>query len=122
VFSASSPENTKSGQRDLMKILISVVLSGPIIQWTYFAELTLRVEPLSSSADIFNRAGDFDHRCIVGGPDMAKFIRISTPVTASDASSRKSDSSPLVSIALFSGVGLLVSLLAVLLGVPGVWQ
>ncbi len=53
---------------------------------------------------------------------MPKSVRISTPVTASDASSGKSDSSPLVTIALFSGIGLLVSLVAILLGVPGVWQ
>jgi hypothetical protein len=51
---------------------------------------------------------------------MPKAARISTPVTAS-ASSEKSDSSPLVSIALFSGIGLLISLVAVLMGVQGVW-
>jgi len=41
------PENVESGQRDLTKIRISVALSGAIIQWTYFTELTLRIEPLS---------------------------------------------------------------------------
>jgi hypothetical protein len=51
---------------------------------------------------------------------MPKAARISTPVTAS-ASSEKSDISALVSIALFSGIGLLVSLVAVIMGVQGAW-
>jgi hypothetical protein len=52
---------------------------------------------------------------------MPKAVRISTPVSASAASPAKSDGSPLVTIALFSSIGLLVSLVAILLGVPGVW-
>ena len=52
---------------------------------------------------------------------MPKAVRISTPLTPSAASSEKFHS-PLVSIALFSGIGLLVSLVAMLLGVPDVWQ
>jgi hypothetical protein len=52
---------------------------------------------------------------------MPKAARIATPVPASTASSEKSDSHPFVSIALFSGIGLLVSIVAVLLGVSGVW-
>jgi hypothetical protein len=51
---------------------------------------------------------------------MPKAARISTPVTAA-ASSEKSDNSPLISIALFSGIGLLISLVAVLMGVQGAW-
>jgi hypothetical protein len=51
---------------------------------------------------------------------MPKAARISTPV-ATSASSEKSDNSPLVSIALFCGIGLLVSLVAVIMGVQGVW-
>jgi len=49
---------------------------------------------------------------------MPKAVRIlpSLPATFT-----KSDSSEFVSIALFSGLGLLVSLLAVLMGVQGVW-
>jgi hypothetical protein len=47
---------------------------------------------------------------------MPKAVRISIPVT-----STKSDSNELVSVALFSGLGLLVSLIAVLAGVQGVW-
>jgi len=52
---------------------------------------------------------------------MPKAARISAPVPASAASSEKSGSSAFVSIALFSGIGLLVSLVAILLGVPGAW-
>ncbi len=52
---------------------------------------------------------------------MPKAARISPVISASTASSKKSDYSPLISIALFSGIGLLVSLLAILMGVPGAW-
>jgi hypothetical protein len=53
-------------------------------------------------------------------PDMPTAIRVSTPISKSDVS-KTSDSNQLVSIALFCGVGLLISLAAVLLGVQGVW-
>jgi hypothetical protein len=46
---------------------------------------------------------------------------ISTPIAISTATSDKPDSHPLVTIALFSGIGLLVSLIAILTGVPGEW-
>ena len=52
---------------------------------------------------------------------MPKSARVSTPVRASAATAGKSDSSPLVTIALFSAIGLLLSLVALLLGVPAVW-
>ena len=52
---------------------------------------------------------------------MPKAARISTPVPASAAVSEKSDGHPLVTIALFSGIGLLVSLVAILMGVSGEW-
>jgi hypothetical protein len=52
---------------------------------------------------------------------MPKAARISAPVSASTASSEKSDSNPLATVALFSGVGLLASLIAILLGVPIAW-
>jgi hypothetical protein len=51
---------------------------------------------------------------------MPKAVRVSTQISASATSSEKSESNPLVSIALFSGIGLLVSLIAVILGVSGV--
>ena len=52
---------------------------------------------------------------------MPKAARISAQVPASTASSAQSESHPLVSIALFSGIGLLLSLIAILLGASGVW-
>jgi hypothetical protein len=51
---------------------------------------------------------------------MPKADRISTSVPVSSAS-ENSDSAQLISIALFSGIGLLISLVAVILGVQGVW-
>jgi hypothetical protein len=63
---------------------------------------------------------DFEPSCI-GEPDMPKAARVSTPVSASAAGSRKSDGSQLVTIALFSGIGLLVSLVAILMGMPIAW-
>ena len=50
---------------------------------------------------------------------MPNGARISFP--ASKISSQKSNGHPLVLIALFSGVGLLASLIAILGGVQGVW-
>jgi hypothetical protein len=52
---------------------------------------------------------------------MSKAARIATPVPASVAKSEKSDGHPLVTIALFAGIGLLVSLVAILTGVSGEW-
>jgi hypothetical protein len=52
---------------------------------------------------------------------MPKAVRVSASVPISTASSEKSKSSPFVSIALFSAIGLLVSLVAILMGVPGAW-
>ena len=51
---------------------------------------------------------------------MPKAARISQSISRS-SSSENSDSAQFISIALFSGIGLLVSLVAVLLGVQGVW-
>jgi hypothetical protein len=50
---------------------------------------------------------------------MPNGARISIP--ASKISSQKSNSHPLVTIALFSGVGLLASLTAILCGVQIAW-
>ena len=52
---------------------------------------------------------------------MPKATRVSVSVPISTASSEKSKSSSFVSIALFSAIGLLVSLVAILLGFAGVW-
>jgi hypothetical protein len=51
---------------------------------------------------------------------MPKAARIATSVPVS-AASKNSNSTQFVSIALFSGVGLLVSLIAVIFGVQGTW-
>jgi hypothetical protein len=51
---------------------------------------------------------------------MPKAARISTSFPASTASAQ-SDSAQFVSIALFCGIGLLISLVAVMFGVQGVW-
>ncbi|WP_407152101.1 hypothetical protein [Bradyrhizobium sp. ORS 86] len=53
---------------------------------------------------------------------MPKAARISRSIPVSSASEDKeSDSSQLVTVALFSGIGLLISLVAVILGIQGVW-
>jgi hypothetical protein len=54
-------------------------------------------------------------------PDMPKAARVFAPISASTGSSDRSDHSPLVAVALFSCTGLLVSLIAILMGVPCVW-
>ena len=54
---------------------------------------------------------------------MPTAVRVSTSIPASkDVASRQSDHHQLISIAIFSGLGLFVSLVAVLLGVQGVWN
>lgn len=48
---------------------------------------------------------------------MSKVARIAAPTARSNAPA----ANPLVSIALFAGIGLLASLIALLMGVQGVW-
>jgi hypothetical protein len=52
---------------------------------------------------------------------MPKAVRLS-PSIPTASSSAKSDINEFVSVALFSGIGLLLSLIVVLMGVPGVWS
>jgi len=52
---------------------------------------------------------------------MPKAARISTSIPVSSAS-ESSDTSQFVTVALFSGIGLLISLVAVILGIQGVWS
>jgi hypothetical protein len=52
---------------------------------------------------------------------MPKVARISTSVPVSSELDN-SDRAQFVSIALFSGIGLLMSLVAVILGVQGAWH
>ena len=57
-------------------------------------------------------------------PDMPTPIRaarISAAVASNKTARRQSDFNELAAIALFSGIGLLASLIAVLCGVQGVW-
>jgi len=51
---------------------------------------------------------------------MPKAARISQSISRS-SSSDNSDSAQFISIALFSGIGLLISLVAVVMGVQGAW-
>jgi hypothetical protein len=51
---------------------------------------------------------------------MPTSIRVSTPISKSSISD-KSEPNQFVLIAIFSGIGLLISLAVVLLGVQGVW-
>ncbi|QPF94638.1 hypothetical protein [Bradyrhizobium commune] len=59
---------------------------------------------------------------------MPKAARIYSPISApriyterSAVPTKRSDTSEFIGVAIFSGVGLLVSLVAVILGVQGVW-
>ncbi|WP_168200257.1 MULTISPECIES: hypothetical protein [Bradyrhizobium] len=53
---------------------------------------------------------------------MPKAARIATPIKASSTSeSENSDMAEFVTVALFSGIGLLISLVAVILGIQGAW-
>ena len=51
---------------------------------------------------------------------MPTIARIAAPIPSA-ISSKKSDSSDFVAVALFSGIGLLTSLIAILAGVQGAW-
>ena len=51
---------------------------------------------------------------------MSKAARISKSISAS-STAENSDNAQFVSIAIFSGVGLLISLVPVIMGVQGVW-
>jgi hypothetical protein len=55
---------------------------------------------------------------------MPKATRVSVSIPVSETSSSSSEASeshPLVSIALFCGIGLLISLVSILMGVQGAW-
>jgi hypothetical protein len=51
---------------------------------------------------------------------MSKAARIATSIKVSSAS-ENSDTAQFVTVALFSGIGLLISLVAVIFGIQGVW-
>ena len=52
---------------------------------------------------------------------MSKVVRVSPSVPVSSTSQR-SDTYELISVALFSGLGLLISLIVVIMGVQGFWS
>ena len=59
---------------------------------------------------------------------MPKADRIFSPISApriyterSDISAKRSDTSDFIGVAIFSGIGLFVSLVAVILGIQGTW-
>jgi hypothetical protein len=58
-------------------------------------------------------------------PEMSKVVRLTAAVPATDAASRDASQASrhneLVSVAIFSGLGLLISLIAVICGVQGAW-
>ena len=54
---------------------------------------------------------------------MSKVVRFPQSISEPSASvDKRSDRDQFVSIALFSGIGLLVSMIVVLFGVAGVWS
>jgi hypothetical protein len=74
-----------------------------------------RVEPYSGFQDPFIGPGILPYSL---ESDMPKAVRISIPATSSPT---KSVSHEFVSVALFSGIGLLISIVVVLMGVQGIW-
>ena len=90
------------------------MLTGSLVSRRYFEE-TLNLH--RSREDSWKGRG-FSNLYLLE-PDMPNDARIS--ISASKISSQRSDSHPLVTIALFSGVGLLASLTAILCGVQVAW-
>jgi hypothetical protein len=105
----------------LAKNGLEIVMIGSLISGTYFDFQRRAIEPREWVPRHPGGPGIFDH-LFIGEPDMPKAVRVSAHIAGSTASSEKSESHPLVSIALFSGIGLLISLVVVLLGVSGVWD
>ena len=73
-----------------------------------------------------SKGGDFFHHGFIWSEVMPQAARISTSVpvpslSRRSAPSENSDAAQFVAVALFSGIGLLVSLVAVIFGVQGVW-
>jgi hypothetical protein len=56
-------------------------------------------------------------------PKAARILPSVSPSSSSEkSSSENSDSVQFISVALFSGIGLLISLVAVLMGINGFWD
>ena len=57
----------------------------------------------------------------LGETNMSKAAQIFLPIPATTDSSEQSESSEFYAVALFSGIGLAASLIAIISGVQGVW-
>jgi hypothetical protein len=99
-----------------LKLASPVALAGSLVLRTYFAEALQIIEPSLGLSRPFEGPGFFTYRRAA----MPKAARILPPVSAS-STSQNSNSVQLISIALFSGVGLLISLVVVLAGIKGYW-
>jgi len=98
-----------------VSVLSRVALTGSLVFQKYLIEGVSRIEPLSHPPRQLHGPGFF----IGWRADMPKAVRISPSIASS--TSQRSDTYELISVALFSGVGLLISLVAVIAGVQGVW-
>jgi len=99
--------------------LSSVALAGFLVLRTYFCIIGQTIEPSSQLPRLLSGPGYFLN-VIHWSADMPKAARISTSTPVTSAS-ENSDSDQFVSIAIFSGLGLLISLVAVIMGVQGAW-
>jgi hypothetical protein len=76
---------------------------------------------LRRAAETIFQGRDFSNG-LFGEIDMPKATRVAVSIPAAESSaSDTTEGHPLVWIALFSGIGLLASLIAILTGVQGVW-
>jgi hypothetical protein len=101
------------------KIHNAVALFVPVTSRTYFMELARCFEPLRQCDDILI-GRDFDQP-FLEKLNMPKAARIAVKVPASSVLSENSGGSQFVTIALFSGTGLLMSLIAIIAGIQGGW-
>jgi hypothetical protein len=107
----------ESGQCLPVSFLSLVALAGSLVLRTYFRKSRADVEPLSRVRSLNCWAGEI---CCSSywRADMPKAVRISRAI---NVFSTKSDTHEFVSVALFSGIGLLISLVAVIAGVRAFW-
>jgi hypothetical protein len=101
-----------------VKSLSSVALAGSLVLRKYFGSARKIIEPWSQLQRLFEGPGFFDHQ-IIWRAVMPKAAQIQSSIRLS--TSENSDRAQFISVALFSGIGLLISLVAVIKGVQGVW-
>jgi hypothetical protein len=95
-----------------------VALAGSRVFWTYFGGPFKSLNLRRSCQDPLKGRDFFLLRN--WRATMPKVARISPSVSRTSSSSN-SDSAQFISVALFSGIGLLISLVAVLAGIKGYW-